>query len=355
MPKSTGKKGPPLPGTPVRVTAESHSCVAEATATATASQSIGDVDKVVQDQDQSNFEVCPICLEPIVDASDQVEGHDAIFYEGDGCRAWYHRWCAGITKQRYALLSGSDAPFYCPCCVMEQQNNAIIALQDTVKTLTTQLSELQAKCAEQPHSTAEQPSDTTEQPWTVVVKEGKGPRSHVASNNSRGKGKGKGHTISSGGRKKENAPNRSGPTQTGKGNNGNCDTEKECDPIENSSFSDGETSQEGSPIHLQQTREKVLVKGKRRVWGTLKAASAVTVKNTICQLTGSALDKVQVKRKYKKLKGNKIRWWHILSGSESDLEALDKKWEGVKVQTSWKLESCYIDANFLDKGKEPTT
>ena len=197
MPKSTGKKGPPLPGTPVRVTAVSHSCVAEATATA--SQSIEDMDKVVQPvKDQSNFEVCPICLETIIDTSDQVEDHNAIFCEGDGCRAWYHQWCAGINKQRYALLSVSDAPFYCPCCTMEQQNNAIIALQDTVKTLTTQLSELQAKFAEQPHSTTEQPSDATEQPWTVVVKKGKGPRSQVASS-SRGKGKGKGHTISSDG------------------------------------------------------------------------------------------------------------------------------------------------------------
>ena len=68
MPKSTGTKGPPLTGTPVRVTAASHSCVAEATATAI--KSIGDVDKVVQVQDQSNFDVCPICLEPIIEASD---------------------------------------------------------------------------------------------------------------------------------------------------------------------------------------------------------------------------------------------------------------------------------------------
>ena len=196
MPKSTGKKGPlALPGTPVRVTAVSHSCVAEATAPA--SQSNGDADKVVQVQDQSNFKVCPICLEPIVEASDQVEGHDAIFCEGDGCQAWYHRWCAGITKQRYALLSVSDAPFYCPCCVMEQQNNAIIALQETVKSLTTQLSELQAKCAEQSPCTAEQPSDPTEQPWTAVVKEGQWPQCQVASS-SRRKGKGKGHTNRSG-------------------------------------------------------------------------------------------------------------------------------------------------------------
>ena len=65
MPKSMGKKGPSaLPGMPVRVTAASHSCVAEATAPAR--QSNGDADKVVQVQDQSNFEVCPICLEPIV-------------------------------------------------------------------------------------------------------------------------------------------------------------------------------------------------------------------------------------------------------------------------------------------------
>ena len=73
-------------------------------------QSIGDVDKVVQVQDQSNFDVFPICLELIVDASDQVEGHDAIFCEGEGCRIWYHQWCAGITKQRYTPLSVSDSP-----------------------------------------------------------------------------------------------------------------------------------------------------------------------------------------------------------------------------------------------------
>ena len=147
------------------------------------------------------------------------------------------------TEKGYALLSVSDALFYCPCCVMEQQNNAIIALQDTVKSLTTQLSELQAKCAQQSPSTAEQPSDTTEQTWTAVVKEGKGPQS-----NSRGKGKGKGLTNRSGGRKEENAPNRSSPTQTGKGDNGNHNAEQECDPIENGSSSSDEASQESSPI-----------------------------------------------------------------------------------------------------------
>ena len=94
----------------------------------------------------------------------------------------------GITKQRYALLSVSGGSFYCPCCVIEQQNNAIIALQDTIKTFTMQLSELEEKCTEQSPSTAEHPSDTAEQPWTAVIK--KGPQSQVARD-SRGKGKGK--------------------------------------------------------------------------------------------------------------------------------------------------------------------
>jgi len=91
-----------------------NSCHPETTATV--NRSVEAVDK--EPHDQSEFEVCPMCLEPIVDASDQAEGHDAIFCEGDGCRAWHHRWCASVTKKRYALLSVSDAPFYCPCSIL---------------------------------------------------------------------------------------------------------------------------------------------------------------------------------------------------------------------------------------------
>ena len=53
-------------------------------------------------------------LEPIIDVSNQVEGHDAIFCEGDSLASLM---CAGVTKKKYALLSVSDALFYFPCCV----------------------------------------------------------------------------------------------------------------------------------------------------------------------------------------------------------------------------------------------
>jgi len=116
-------------------------------------------------------------------------------------------------------------------------------------------------------------------------------------------------------------------------------------------------SQQSSPTrsHQQQVREKEVVKGKRRIWGTLKAASATALMRNICQLTGISEEKVQIKRKYKNLGGNKIQWWHIVSGNENDLESLDDKWEGVRIQTGWKLERCYVEANFLNKERQPPT
>ncbi len=48
-------------------------------------------------------EVCPMCSEAIVEASEDAEGHDAIFCAGAGCQVWYHRWCAGVTKSHKVI------------------------------------------------------------------------------------------------------------------------------------------------------------------------------------------------------------------------------------------------------------
>ena len=47
--------------------------------------------------------------------------------------------------------------------------------------------------------------------------------------------------------------------------------------------------------------------GKEKNMGNLRAASATALKRNICQLTGIVEEKVQVKRKYKTLGGNKIQ------------------------------------------------
>ena len=52
-------------------------------------------------------EVCPMCSEVIVEASEDTEGQDAIFCDGAECQVWHHRWCAGVTKRRYKILDSS--------------------------------------------------------------------------------------------------------------------------------------------------------------------------------------------------------------------------------------------------------
>ena len=90
---------------------------------------------------------------------------------------------------------------------------------------------------------------------------------------------------------------------------------------------------------------KVLIEGKRKVWGTLRATSAGAVKNTI-----KALSKIEVtfdiKRKYhlRSSGGSNdqvSKWWFIISGQEADLKLLSECWNVVKLQTNWSLESVY--------------
>jgi len=116
-----------------------------------------------------------MCSEVIVEASEDTEGQDAIFYDRAECQVWYHRWCTGVTKRRYEILDGSEAPFFCPTCVVNHQSCKIAALHDAVKALTAQLSELQLQHTDKRSSTMQQ------QPWSEVVRSG-----------NKGKGKGKG-------------------------------------------------------------------------------------------------------------------------------------------------------------------
>ena len=87
--------------------------------------------------------ICPICLEAILEATSDREGHEAVFCKGVSCCLWYHRWCAGVTEKRYDSMADSDALFLCPACMMGQQSCVIAALQGAVISLTIQITELQ--------------------------------------------------------------------------------------------------------------------------------------------------------------------------------------------------------------------
>ena len=255
-----------------------------------------------------------------------------------------------MTALRYEELSDSDKPFHCPTCTaMEQQqtilelHRTVTSLQEEVKkmqiainalqekdaantlSLSDDVSELKAIVALLQVSRAENPSasklpDNT-QPWCEVVRR-KPPHSGGKGKGERGKnGKGGRGKNGKGGSeqgemkqpKEHGVPNHNGPSQ-----------------------SKGKTARHQN----QSPRQFRSLPGKRKVWGTRKACSSDTVKDTISKLVSTKVA-VVVKRKYKLVNGNKtVKWWHVLRGDEETMALLEKEWSKVKEQTSWSIEPC---------------
>ena len=279
-------------------------------------------------------------MHPIMETTTHAEGQEAILCEGN-CSSWYHRWCAGVTALRYEELSDSDEPFHCPTCIAKEQQRTISELHHSVQSLQEEVREmkiainaLQEKDAANAPSLSEDVSElkaivaslqvlraespaASELPdntptWSEVARR-KPPHSGGKGKGGRGKnGKGdSGH----GGRKQQGVPNNSGPS---------------------ASQSKGKDSQHQS----QGPRQFRSLPGKRKVWGTRKACSADTVKDTISKLVGAKVA-IEVKRKYKLVNGNKtVKWWHVLRGDEETMALLQKEWSKVKEQTSWSIEPC---------------
>lgn len=87
-----------------------------------------------------------------------------------------------------------------------------------------------------------------------------------------------------------------------------------------------------------------MVEGARRIWGTLKNFPSTAVLGAISKLT-EVKDSLQIRRKFKKLTGNKMLWWFVIHCEEEILCKLDAEWEKVKFQTGWTLQKCYKPAN----------
>ena len=89
-------------------------------------------------------------------------------------------------------------------------------------------------------------------------------------------------------------------------------------------------------------KNKVRVVGARRIWGTLKNSTASIVKSVIsrlCKVDGE----IRVRRKDKEgTLSKRSMWWYVVHGDEPLLTQLESKWDQVNLQTSWKLEPCFM-------------
>ena len=61
---------------------------------------------------QNQPATCIICDMTIKESSDDTDGDNALFCEGD-CQAWLHHKCVCMSNKLYDKLSNCDDPFYC--------------------------------------------------------------------------------------------------------------------------------------------------------------------------------------------------------------------------------------------------
>ena len=82
------------------------------------------------------------------------------------------------------------------------------------------------------------------------------------------------------------------------------------------------------------------VEGARRVWGTLSTCTSAVIEGAIRKICN--INSVSIRRRSRVTPSGRQRWWFVLHDEESTLCALQEKWSSVEIQTSWKLESCYM-------------
>jgi len=81
---------------------------------------------------------CIVCDEPILEPSENCEGDEAVFCEGD-CQGWIHRKCAGVTRSAFDKLGESDVQYLCSQCMLASQNREICKLANIIKDLNASI------------------------------------------------------------------------------------------------------------------------------------------------------------------------------------------------------------------------
>ena len=273
--------------------------------------------------------ICPVCLEPVRDDGESASegegesqpGQDALFCEGE-CKRWHHRVCACVTKERYATLSNSPEPFLCPSCTFASQQAIISSLQENVKNLSDELRSLKGTVA----ALQAQPDATTA---AVDTEETLSCENHCQHSVEKSE---LWITVE---KKKGRQNNRSNKPRKAHDNPKSNSSHKE-QPKSSSQPKDQPHSGHNSKVN----HEKELVTGARRIWGTMRNTTTPAVLSAIRKLTTIG-DKISVRRKTKEYDGHS-RWWFIVKGEEEQLKELDGEWDRVMIQTSWKLEPCYM-------------
>jgi len=114
-----------------------------------------------QNSPANSSTICPVCLDPIIDATEETEGQEAIFCES-ACNSWIHRQCAGLSQALFKKYEEREDPFYCPHCRLIMQDSQLQELRSMVENLSMEVIVLKAVVASSGHQLTTQPSQDTQ-------------------------------------------------------------------------------------------------------------------------------------------------------------------------------------------------
>ena len=287
---------------------------------------------------------CILCTQKIVEGKEQV-----LFCTGR-CQGLIHRYCAGVSEAQFHALNEQSRPqgeqstqstqtttstksFLCLVCTKQVHKDEIGELKNIVCTLKAEVQELRDKLQKLTVAGAKE----TAQNRAMLDKTYAAASRNAGVNEVRERASGgrRGGRSGRGGR-----GGRGGSNSSGRGNVVN-------DGIGGGK---GEGQHGGSGDRVggatESTKHREVVNGARRIWGTLRSASAHIVKSTIVKVSKISDDNnLQVKRKYKTLQNGRCKWWFVIHDSEEAMQDLEAKWESVRLQTGWCLERCTKPVN----------
>lgn len=281
--------------------------------------------------------MCDLCCAAVVEGKEE-----ALQCEGE-CQLWFHRYCAGVSSSYFKELSSSSKPFVCLPCAHKTQQAVVSTLQSELAALRVEMDELRAAL----DRARETPVNSNEAAITALTTEVQQLKSVVTTvknlnpSNDQTGGKPPWNEVVRRGKRKFNAQ------QAKKGRRPSSSGIPRNPPTTSATNAEPRIASAGSV--RGGTRQ--VVSGARRVWGTLRSASNITIRNTISHLTklswASKADSLQVKRKVA-THTTKARWWFVLHGDEGNMKALENAWEMVKLQTGWRLEQCTKPSDVME-------
>ena len=210
--------------------------------------------------------LCDLCCLPVVEGKD-----DAVLCEGS-CQAWLHRRCAGVPYSYFKRdLINSSTPFVCAHCSQKTYRADVCQLQDEVNALRAEVSELRA-ALEATRSGNANSNDTitalASEVQQMKIAMSDAPSTHTQTENAGSQAPWR-DVVRRGKRKPR-------PRQLPK------------DPASaNASVAHNPknslTARSNRPSYV--SRDRIQVKGARKIWGTVKTTTKSAIESTIKTLT----------------------------------------------------------------------